>query len=229
MRVHTGEKPFMCSICNLRCSRLDNLNLHCKKAHGVSIKEAEKMTGVSCRYSSESNPDDPSADLLPGATSLLSTGLQPASQPAGLGQSTGLSANLQYAGLSANLQPSGLSANLQSTVLSANLQSAGLPANLQSTGLSANLQSAGLSADLRSTDLSVDLQSTGLSANLQSTGLSSNLHSNDLSADLQSTGLPANLPSTGLRTTGLSASLNLADIGLDEPDQQGDSQSQSIF
>ena len=43
-RVHTGEKPYMCPICNIRMARLDNLNAHTKKSHGVTWREAEKMT-----------------------------------------------------------------------------------------------------------------------------------------------------------------------------------------
>jgi len=43
-RVHTGEKPFMCPICSIRMARLDNLNAHTKKTHGVTWREAEKMT-----------------------------------------------------------------------------------------------------------------------------------------------------------------------------------------
>jgi len=49
MRVHTGAKPFACPICSFRCSRLDNLNLHTRKSHGVTWKEAESMTGLSVR------------------------------------------------------------------------------------------------------------------------------------------------------------------------------------
>jgi len=49
MRTHTGEKPFVCPICSFRCSRMDNLNLHTKKSHGLTWKEAEGMTGISCR------------------------------------------------------------------------------------------------------------------------------------------------------------------------------------
>jgi len=61
MRVHTGEKPFMCPICNFRCARMDNLNLHTKKAHGVTCKEAEGMTGISCNRTQ-------AVTLLPGQT-----------------------------------------------------------------------------------------------------------------------------------------------------------------
>ena len=43
-RVHSGEKPFMCPICSIRMARLDNLNAHTKKTHGVTWREAEKMT-----------------------------------------------------------------------------------------------------------------------------------------------------------------------------------------
>ena len=43
-RVHTGEKPYMCPICNIRMARLDNLNAHTKKTHGMTWREAEKMT-----------------------------------------------------------------------------------------------------------------------------------------------------------------------------------------
>jgi uncharacterized Zn-finger protein len=43
-RVHSGEKPFMCPICSIRMARLDNLNAHTKKTHGVTWREAERMT-----------------------------------------------------------------------------------------------------------------------------------------------------------------------------------------
>ena len=43
-RVHSGEKPFQCPICNIRMARLDNLNAHTKKTHGVTWREAETMT-----------------------------------------------------------------------------------------------------------------------------------------------------------------------------------------
>jgi len=63
MRTHTGEKPFMCPICNFRCARMDNLNLHTKKAHGVTCKEAEGMTGLSCRRTQPSALPDPSLEV----------------------------------------------------------------------------------------------------------------------------------------------------------------------
>ena len=34
----------MCPICNIRMARLDNLNAHTKKSHGMTWREAEKMT-----------------------------------------------------------------------------------------------------------------------------------------------------------------------------------------
>merc|ERR1719450_957805 len=36
--VHDKVKPFLCELCNFECSRLDNLNLHRKKSHGVPVK-----------------------------------------------------------------------------------------------------------------------------------------------------------------------------------------------
>jgi len=42
-RVHTGEKPFACPVCHFRMARMDNLNAHTKKAHGVTWREAEKL------------------------------------------------------------------------------------------------------------------------------------------------------------------------------------------
>jgi len=47
LRVHTGEKPYGCPVCAYRCARLDNLNTHTKKSHGMTYKEAESVTGIS--------------------------------------------------------------------------------------------------------------------------------------------------------------------------------------
>jgi len=43
-KTHTGEKPYQCPFCIFRCARPDNLNKHTKNAHGVSMKEASKLT-----------------------------------------------------------------------------------------------------------------------------------------------------------------------------------------
>ena len=34
--VHTKEKPFACEMCQFKCARIDNLNLHRRKSHGLS-------------------------------------------------------------------------------------------------------------------------------------------------------------------------------------------------
>ena len=49
-RVHSGEKPFQCPICSIRMARLDNLNAHTKKTHGVTWREAETMTQSSIDF-----------------------------------------------------------------------------------------------------------------------------------------------------------------------------------
>jgi len=56
-RVHTGEKPFMCPICSIRMARLDNLNAHTKKTHGLTWREAEKMTQNTINGEPVFNPD----------------------------------------------------------------------------------------------------------------------------------------------------------------------------
>ena len=52
-----GEKPFLCPLCSYRCSRMDNLNIHTKKSHGLSVHEAEQQTGVSARMHTDIQQD----------------------------------------------------------------------------------------------------------------------------------------------------------------------------
>ena len=35
LRIHTGEKPFKCFMCDYRSNRHGNVRLHCKKIHKV--------------------------------------------------------------------------------------------------------------------------------------------------------------------------------------------------
>jgi len=62
MRTHTGEKPFLCPLCSYRCSRMDNLNIHTKKSHGLSVHEAEQQTGVSARMQTDVKQDHRNVD-----------------------------------------------------------------------------------------------------------------------------------------------------------------------
>lgn len=34
--VHTKVKPYVCELCGFKCSRVDNLNIHRKKSHGIT-------------------------------------------------------------------------------------------------------------------------------------------------------------------------------------------------
>ena len=34
--VHTKVKPYVCELCGFKCARVDNLNIHRKKSHGIT-------------------------------------------------------------------------------------------------------------------------------------------------------------------------------------------------
>jgi len=63
IRVHTGEKPYSCPICAYRCARLDNLNTHTKKSHGMGYKDAESVTGISATSTTKITIVPPQDDI----------------------------------------------------------------------------------------------------------------------------------------------------------------------
>ena len=72
MRVHTGEQPYQCPVCSFQSARRDNLNLHTKKSHGMTWKEAEEMTGLCCNLL-----DSPGKNSFQASTGFEDKNLDP--------------------------------------------------------------------------------------------------------------------------------------------------------
>jgi len=66
--VHTGEKPFSCPICPFKCNRRDNLNLHTRKVHAVTLTQAEQMTGKSAKVEATQLSLLPRSEIRPDAS-----------------------------------------------------------------------------------------------------------------------------------------------------------------